>query len=251
MKTQTYLLRTMSDTVETDIQRVHIIANEVLSRYQKKILSWEELRKIADGPFDLFLIPLIFREEFEADSNVIFNEARRQEIRSHALEIARKHGFDTHPPELIPGVEESLRAAEGAGLSNILLTTGGRRFQHQAMETHGIGGYFQDIIDREQTYFTKEQGIYYFFRKKNLPQLRVVLLSGTASYLRAGNNLQSCKIGGNELSVRTVALATPCSYSDEATLLAARPSVLIHDLGELLPRLRDAGWLVTGNGEVP
>ena len=241
METQTYLLRTMSDTVETDIRRVHIIANEVLSRYQKKALSWEDLRKIAEGPFDLFLIPLIFREEFEKDSNVLFNEARRQEIRNHALEIARKHGFDTNPPELIPGVEESLRAAEEAGLINVLLTTGGRRFQHQAMERHGIGRYFHDIIDREQTYFTKEQGIYYFFRKQNLPELRVVLLSGTASYIKAGNNLRYCKVGASELSVQTVALATQYSYSDEATLMAAHPSHLIHSLDELLPRLRDAG----------
>ena len=67
METQIYLLRSMSDTVETDIHRVHIIANEVLARYRKAALSWEELRKIADGPFDLFLIPLIFREEFESD----------------------------------------------------------------------------------------------------------------------------------------------------------------------------------------
>ena len=241
METEIYLLRTMSDTVETDIHRVYIIANEVLSRYRKGALSWEELRKIADGPFDLFLIPLIFREEFEADPHLIFNEARRQEIRSHALEVARAHGFDTQPPELIPGVEESLRAAEETGLRNILLTTGGRRFQHQAMERHGIGRYFHDIIDREQTYFTKEQGIYYFFRKMSLPEVRVVLVSGTASYIRAGHNLQSCKVGGRELSVRTVALATRYSYSDEATILAARPDLLIHDLGELLPRLRDAG----------
>jgi phosphoglycolate phosphatase-like HAD superfamily hydrolase len=231
----------MSDTVESDIRRVHIIANEVLSRYQKEALSWDGLRKVAEGPFDLFLIPLIFREEFEKDSNVIFNEARRQEIRNHALEIARKHGFDTHPPELIPEVEESLRAAEEAGLTNVLLTTGGRRFQHQAMEKHGIGRYFSDIIDREQTYFTKEQGIYYFFRKQNLPELRVVLLSGTASYIKAGNNLRSCKVGAGKLSVQTVALATQYSYSDEATLLAAHPTVLIHSLEELLPRLKEAG----------
>jgi phosphoglycolate phosphatase-like HAD superfamily hydrolase len=241
METKTYLLRTMSDTVETDIKRVHVIANEVLNRYQKPALSWEGLRKIADGPFDLFLIPLIFPQEFEKNCNVIFNEARRQEIRGHALEIARNHGFDTHPPELIPGVEDSLRAAEEAGLINVLLTTGGRRFQHQAMERHGIGRYFHDIIDREQTYFTKEQGIYHFFRKQNLPELRVTLLSGTASYIRAGNNLRSCKVGGSELSVRTVALATAHSYSDEATLTAARPNLLIHSLEELLPRLRGEG----------
>ena len=243
MERQIFLLRTMSDTVETDIHRVHVIANEVLSRYRKTALTWEELRKIADGPFDLFLIPLIFRDEFAADCHLAFNEARRQEIRSHALEIARAHEFDTQPPELIPGVEESLRAAEEADLRNVLLTTGGRRFQHQAMERHGIGRYFHDIIDREQTYFTKEQGIYYFFRKMSLPETRVVLVSGTASYLRAGANLKSCKVGGSELSVRTVALATRYSYSDERTLSAAGPDLLIHDLGELVPQVRAAGWL--------
>jgi len=243
MERQIFLLRTMSDTVETDIHRVHVIANEVLSRYRKAALTWEELRKIADGPFDLFLIPLVFRDEFAADFHLVFNEARRQEIRAHALEIARAHGFDTQPPELIPGVEESLRAAEEAGLRNVLLTTGGRRFQHQAMERHGIGRYFHEIIDREQTYFTKEQGIYYLFRKMSLPETRVVLLSGTASYIRAGANLKFCKVGANELSVRTVALATRYAYSDESTLSAAGPDLLIHDLGELVPRLKAAGWL--------
>jgi phosphoglycolate phosphatase-like HAD superfamily hydrolase len=233
----------MSDTVETDIRRVHVIANEVLSRYQRRALSWEELRMIADGPFDLFLIPLVFPEEYEKESSLIFNEARRVEIRTHALEIARKHGFDTQPPELIPGVVESLKAANEAGLNNVLLTTGGRRFQHHAMEAHGIGGYFADMIDREQTYFTKEQGLYYFFRKQNLPQLRIVLLSGTASYIKAGNHLRSCRVGNNELSVRTVALSTPYSYSGETTLIAASPGQLIHSYDELLPRLRETGWL--------
>ncbi|HWP56629.1 MAG TPA: hypothetical protein VNL14_01940 [Candidatus Acidoferrales bacterium] len=240
MSAPTYLLRTMSDTVETDIERVHVIANEVLARYGKEPLSWEALRKIADGPFDLFLIPLVFQDEFAADRNVIFNEARRQEIRDHALAIARRRGFDVQPPELIPGVEQSLRAAQEAGLINVLLTTGGRRFRHRAMEKHGIGKYFQETIDREQTYFTKEQGIYYLFRKLSLPKLQVVLLSGTASYIKAGNNLQSCRVAGSELAVRTVALATGYSYSDEATLAAARPHRLIHSLEELDPRLIDA-----------
>ena len=33
MAVETFLVRTMSDTVETDIQRVHVIANEMLPRY--------------------------------------------------------------------------------------------------------------------------------------------------------------------------------------------------------------------------
>ena len=59
MSMETFLVRTMSDTVETDIQRVFTIANEVLPRYEMPPLSFAELRKIGDGPFDLFLIPLI------------------------------------------------------------------------------------------------------------------------------------------------------------------------------------------------
>ena len=50
--------------------------------------AFEQLRKMADGPFDLFLIPLIFAREYEKDRNLPFNEAKRVEIRRHALEIA-------------------------------------------------------------------------------------------------------------------------------------------------------------------
>lgn len=239
----TYLFRTMSDTVETDIARVHVVANEILGRYGRERLSFSELRRIADGPFDLFLIPLIFPEEFARDRNVVFNESRRQEIRDHALEIAHRHGYDITPPDLIPGVESSLRAARDAGLLNVLITTGGRRFKHQAMEEHGLGGYFEEIIDRDQTYFNKEQGIYYFFRSRKLPLMRVILLSGTASYIRAGNNLEKLRVAGSRLEVFTVALATSFSYSDEETLLAARPKLLIHSLDELLPELARRGFV--------
>ena len=67
MSMETFLVRTMSDTVETDIQRVFTIANEILPRYEMPPLSFAELRKIADGPFDLFLIPLIFAKEYQKD----------------------------------------------------------------------------------------------------------------------------------------------------------------------------------------
>ncbi len=40
MATKKYLVRTMSDTVETDIQRVHVISNEVLGRYKRAPLSF-------------------------------------------------------------------------------------------------------------------------------------------------------------------------------------------------------------------
>jgi len=227
----------MSDTVETDIQRVYVIQSELLLRYGMKPLPFEQLRKIADGPFDLFLIPILFEAEYRKDPFLIFNEAKRQEIRDHALEIARKHRFDTEPPGLIPGIEESLRNARDAGLINVLMTTGGRRFKHQAMEEHGLGGYFQEIIDRDETYFTKEQGIYHLFRKHQLKEMRVVLLSGTASYIKAGNNLETCKVGGSQLEVFTVALSTDSSYNDEETLRSARPKVVIHGLEELVPKL--------------
>jgi len=244
-----YLVRTMSDTVETDIQRVHVIANEILTRYQMAPLSFEQLRKIADGPFDLFLIPLVFRREYEENPFVAFNERKRQEIRNHALEIARRHGFDVNPPDLIPGIEESLKAARAVGLVNILMTTGGRRFKHQALEDHGLGGYFEEIIDRDETYFTKEQGIYHLFRKRKDRPVQVILLSGTSSYIKAGNNLEVCAVGRGRLEVFTVALATDYSYNDEATLLAAGPKILIHDLAELIPRLKERGLLPEGAAE--
>lgn len=233
----------MSDTVETDIRRVHVIQSEILPRYQKSPLTFEQLRKVADGPFDLFLIPIIFHEECREHPFLMFNEARRQEIREHAVEIARKHGFDTTPPDLIPGIEASLKTTRDAGLTNILMTTGGRRYKHQAMERHGLGGYFEEIIDRDETYFTKEQGIYHLFRKHRLEEMRVILLSGTASYIKAGNNLQRLKVGGNRLEVSTVALATEFSYSDEATLLSAKPKILIRSLSELVPALIEQGFI--------
>lgn len=249
MSPLTHLVRTMSDTVETDIRRVHVIANEILARYSKSALAFDELRKIADGPFDLFLIPLIFEKDYERDRHVIFNEKKRQEIRDHALEIAHNHGFDLNPPDLIPGVERSLRETQEAGLINILMTTGGRRFKHQAMERQGLGGSFREIIDREQTYFTKEQGIYYLFRQEKTPELRVILLSGTTNYIRAGNNLESLAVAGRRLTVFTVALASDHSYNDEESLQAAEPKLLIRSLDDLLPGLRERGRLPEADGK--
>ncbi|MGE5301780.1 MAG: HAD family hydrolase [Alphaproteobacteria bacterium] len=243
MANDTFLMRTMSDTVETDIQRVLTITNEILPRYGLHPLSFERLRKIADGPFDLFLIPLIFAKEFEADHHVIFNEKKRLEIRTYALEIARKHHFDTEPPNFIPGIEESLKATQAAALNNVLLTTGGRRFQHHAMESYGIGKYFTDIVDRDETYYAKEQGFYYLYRKLKLPKLRILVLTGTASYIRAGNNADGCKVGGTELEVITIALASGYSYNDRETLAAAKPKMLIQSFDDLLPQLKQRGYL--------
>jgi len=239
--TKKCLLRTMSDTIETDIHRVHVIANEILPRYHKPQLSFEELRKVADGPFDFFLAPIVFAEEYRRDPNIIYNEGVRREIRGHALEIARKHGFDTNPPDFMPGVEESLRDVQKAGLSNMVLTTSGRRYKHRIMEEHGISEYFEEIIDRDETYFRKEQGIYHLLRKLEVKKLEVVLLSGTATYIKAGNNLEFATVAGSDLTVFTVALATEYSYNDEETLRAANPKMIIHGLDELMPRLREEG----------
>jgi phosphoglycolate phosphatase-like HAD superfamily hydrolase len=239
MNTETVLVRTMSDTVETDIRRVLTITNGILPRYRIAPLSFEQLRKIADGPFDLFLIPLIFPEEFAKNPGLPFNEAKRIEIRLQALEIARQHGFDVNPPEFLPGIEESLRESQSAGMRNVLLTTGGRRYKHQAMEKAGIGGYFDEIVDRNETYYAKEQGLYYLYRKSKSPRLRIILLTGTATYIRAGNNVNGCKVGDSELEVVTVALSTDHSYNDEETLSAAQPKRLIHGYTELLPSLSD------------
>jgi len=238
MAIETFLMRTMSDTVETDIRRVLTIANELLPRYNLPALNFDQLRQIADGPFDLFLIPMIFAKEFEHDRSLAFNEAKRVEIRRQALEIAQKHGYDVNPPEFIPGIENSLRETKAAGLRNILLTTGGRRYKHQAMEKAGIGGYFEEIIDRDQTYYAKEQGLYYLYRKHRTQHMRVVLLSGTATYLRAGRNAHGCKVGDTYLEVIPIALATEHSYNDEETLTAAKPAALIHSLNEFLPALK-------------
>ncbi|MGH7826499.1 MAG: HAD family hydrolase [Candidatus Binatia bacterium] len=243
MAVETFLVRTMSDTVETDIERVFTITNEILPRYAMQPLTFEKLRKIADGPFDLFLVPLIFEQEYTKDRNLMFNEAKRLEIRTHALQIARKHGFDMQPPDFIPGIEESLKATQTAGLRNVLMTTGGRRFKHKAMEDYGIGKYFDEIVDRDETYYAKEQGLYYLYRRHKLPRLRIILVTGTATYLRAGNNAHGCKVGETNLEVCTVALSTEYSYNDEETLAAAKPRILIHGFGELLPRLKEQGLL--------
>jgi phosphoglycolate phosphatase-like HAD superfamily hydrolase len=239
MAAETFLVRTMSDTVETDIRRVQVIANEILPRYGLAPLAFEQLRKVADGPFDLFLIPLIFAEEYEQDHFLPFNEAKRVEIRRQALEIARKHGFDVNPPEFIPGIEQSLKETQAAGLRNILMTTGGRRYKHQAMENAGIGGYFDEIVDRDETYYAKEQGIYYLYRKHRPKLMRVVLLSGTATYLKAGNNAHGCKVGDSYLEVFPIALATEYAYNDEETLRAVEPKAVIRSFDELLPALRE------------
>src|ERR671918_2268123 len=239
MAVETFLVRTMSDTVETDIQRVHTIANEILPRYNLPPLSFEQLRKIADGPFDLFLIPLIFAKEHESDRTLPFNEAKRAEIRRQALEIAQKHGYDVNPPEFIEGIEKSLQDTKAAGLKNVLMTTGGRRYKHEAMEKAGMGGYFEEIVDRDETYYAKEQGLYHLYRKHRLPRLRIILLSGTATYIRAGNNAHGCKVGNTELEVHTVAFANEYSYNDEETLRAAKPKIVIRRFDELLPALKE------------
>ena len=229
----------MSDTVETDIQRVHVIANEILPRYGLAPLSFEQLRKIADGPFDLFLIPYIFADEFAKDRNLAFNEGKRVEIRRIALEIARKHGYDVNPPDFIAGIEASLKETKAVGLRNVLMTTGGRRYKHQAMQKVGIGDYFEEIVDREETYYAKEQGLYHLYRKHAAKQMRLILLSGTASYIKAGNNADGCKVGETSLEVMTIALSTEHAYNDEATLLAAQPRLLIRSYDELLPAVKD------------
>ena len=237
MTAETFLIRTMSDTVETDIRRVHVIANEVLARYGMAPLTFEQLRQIADGPFDLFLIPVVFAAEYRQNHSLPFNEAKRVEIRRQALEIAQKHRFDVDPPEFISGIENSLKETKSAGLRNILMTTGGRRYKHQAMERIGIGGYFEEIVDRDQTYYAKEQGFYYLYRKHKPKRMRLVLLTGTATYIKAGNNAHGCKVGDTYLEVTPIALATEHSYNDERTLTNAKPAALIHSFAELLPTL--------------
>jgi len=96
-------------------------------------------------------------------------------------------------------------------------------------------------VDRDETYYAKEQGFYYLYRKHKLPRLRIVLLSGTAAYIRAGNNAHGCKVGGSDLEMFTVALSTEHAYNDEETLRAAAPRILIRSFAELLPALKEQG----------
>ena len=137
------------------------------------------------------------------------------------------------------GIEKSLKETKAAGLRNVLMTTGGRRYKHQAMEKVGIGDYFEEIVDREQTYYAKEQGFYYLYRKQKMPHIRIVLLSGTANYIKAANNADGCKVGDTFLEVIPIALSTAHSYNDEETLKAAPPKAVIHGFDELLPKLNE------------
>ncbi|HEX7227764.1 MAG TPA: hypothetical protein VF353_08315, partial [Candidatus Binatia bacterium] len=105
------------------------------------------------------------------------------------------------------------------------------------------GKYFAEIVDRDETYYAKEQGLYYLFREHKLPSLRLVLLTGTASYIRAGNNVDGCKVAGNHLEVVTIALSNGYSYNDEETLIAAKPKMLIHSQDQLLTVLKDTRLL--------
>lgn len=57
-----------------------MVANELFP-HGVHPLTFEQLRKVADRPFDLFLIPLIFAEECEKDCDLLFNETKRVEIR--------------------------------------------------------------------------------------------------------------------------------------------------------------------------
>jgi phosphoglycolate phosphatase-like HAD superfamily hydrolase len=107
------------------------------------------------------------------------------------------------------------------------------------MEKVGIGDYFEEIVDRDETYYAKEQGLYHLYRKHALKHMRIVLLSGTATYIQAGNNAHGCKVGETFLEVVPIALSTEHSYNDEQTLTAAKPKALIHSYSELLPTLKE------------
>ena len=148
-------------------------------------LSFERLRKIADGPFDLFLVPLIFAQEYEKDRSLPFNEAKRGEIRKYASGNRAKAPLRHRAAGLYSWHREIAERDQAAGLKNILLTTGGRRYKHEAMEKAGIGGYFEEIVDRDQTYYAKEQGIYSLYRKHRPKHMRVVLAERHGQLLKS------------------------------------------------------------------
>lgn len=74
------LFPTIFDTVESDIQCIRMMANEFFL-YGMRLLTFERLTKVADPPFDLFFIPLIFAEECETNRDLPFHQAKRVEIR--------------------------------------------------------------------------------------------------------------------------------------------------------------------------
>src|SRR5437899_11883176 len=100
-----------------------------------------------------------------------------------------------------------------------------------------MGGTLNENVELNQTYYAKEQGLYYLYRKHKPKHMRIILLSGTATYIRAGNNADGCKVGDSYLEVIPIALASEHSYNDEETLTAARPRALIHGYHELKPAL--------------
>ena len=220
MAVETFLVRTMSDTAETDIQRVHVIANEILPRYGKPTLTFEQLRKVADGPFDLFLIPLIWADEFEKDRNLPFNEAKRVEIRGLGLERGT-HGYDVNH-RILSGPREVAQEPRRQGCA-ISHDPPAGALQHQAMEKACIVGCFEEIVDREETLLPKEQGPYYLFATK--PRTCVSLSQRHGEYIKAGNNAHCCQWGTTflELFRRAINLH---SYNDEATLRSAQPKAV-------------------------
>ena len=104
------------------------------------------------------------------------------------------------------------------------MTTGGRRYKHQAMEKAGIGGYFDEIVDRDETYYAKEQGIYYLYRKHKLPARCALSCSRAPPAIsEPATTLAAARSATLSRSV-TVALSTEHSYNDEETLVAAKPT---------------------------
>ena len=67
----------------------------------------------------------------------------------------------------------------------------------------------------------------------------IVVVSGTATYIKAANNAHGCKVGDTYLEVIPIALSTEHSYNDEETLKAAGPKALIQSYDELLPKLKE------------
>jgi hypothetical protein len=67
--------------------------------------------------------------------------------------------------------------------------------------------------------------------------MRIVLLTGTATYIKAGNNVHGCKVGETYLEIIPIAFASEHSYNDEETLQRAKPAALIGSFAELMPVL--------------
>jgi hypothetical protein len=136
---------------------------------------------------------MIFAAEY---SKTVASLQRSQARRNPqtCLEIAQKHRFDVGPPEFISGIENSLKETKSAGLRNILMTTAAdaistRRWKGSASVVTSK----RSLIETRRT-TPRSRGFIIYIESKTKTHA-LVLLTGTATYIKAGNNTTDAKWG--------------------------------------------------------